>query len=443
MDKLSVRQLAVYVPAALIFIILALIPFHAFLTVWGSSLIGHYTALRLWKEYLVVFCLIGALYIFITDKKIRELFYHSRLIQFISLFLIIELIWGIVGYHQGEVNKKALFYGWLSDCRYLVFFLITLIIAKKTSLLKNNTIKLIMWPALIVILFGLAQVFILPRDFLAHFGYGPNTIAPFETINHNSHYVRIASTLRGANPLGAYLLIPLSLATVLLIRGKKVWQMALFMAAGIIVLIFSFSRSAWLGFIVAIALSIYLGVKSKVLKRNLLLIAIGLIIIFGGLFIAERNNARFQNIIFHTQTHSSVPTTSDEAHSSALETGLKQLSKEPLGKGVGTAGPPSVYNKHPAVIPENYYVQIGLETGWLGLAVFIVINVLIIMSLWVRKADTLSLALLTSFIGIIVCNMLLEAWTDDTLCYLWWGLAGIAIAMQPKLRSTTKNHWIT
>ena len=56
------------------------------------------------------------------------------------------------------------------------------------------------------------------------------TIPVFETINNNPEYVRIASTLRGANPLGAYLLIPISLLTVLLIRNGRNWRQAIFLA---------------------------------------------------------------------------------------------------------------------------------------------------------------------------------------------------------------------
>jgi hypothetical protein len=36
--------------------------------------------------------------------------------------------------------------------------------------------------------------------------------------------------------------------------------------------------------------------------------------------------------------------------------------------------------------------------------------------------------LLASLAGITFVNLLSHAWTDDTLAYLWWGLAGIALA---------------
>ena len=72
MNNARAKQLAINLSAALIIIILALIPFHAFLTVWMSSLIGHYTALRLWKEFLLVIILLCSAFIVITDKKLRK-----------------------------------------------------------------------------------------------------------------------------------------------------------------------------------------------------------------------------------------------------------------------------------------------------------------------------------------------------------------------------------
>ena len=38
----------------LVAVVITLEPFYAFLTVWGSSLIGHYTVLRLWDDVLLL-----------------------------------------------------------------------------------------------------------------------------------------------------------------------------------------------------------------------------------------------------------------------------------------------------------------------------------------------------------------------------------------------------
>ena len=103
--------------------------------------------------------------------------------------------------------------------------------------------------------------------------------------------------------------------------------------------------------------------------------------------------------------------------------------RRPLGAGTGTAGPASVYNDHPARIAENYYIQIGQEAGVIGLALFVAINLLVAGRLWHRRGQLLPDVLLASLIGISLVNLLSHAWTDDTISYVWWGLAGAALAL--------------
>ena len=94
----------------------------------------------------------------------------------------------------------------------------------------------------------------------------------------------------------------------------------------------------------------------------------------------------------------------------------------------GSAGPASVYNSHKVRIAENYFVQIGQETGWLGFGLFIAINVLLGQALWRRRSDPLALGLFAALLGLSFINLLSHAWADDTLGLLWWGLAGVALA---------------
>src|ERR1039458_6416289 len=119
MDKAQAKQLAINLSVALVIIILALMPFHAFLTVWTGSLIGHYTALRLWKEVLLLIISLCSVFIVLTDKKLKSTLINSWIIRLIIIFFAIELIWGLIAHSYGDVNTKALLYGWLSDCRYL------------------------------------------------------------------------------------------------------------------------------------------------------------------------------------------------------------------------------------------------------------------------------------------------------------------------------------
>ena len=423
--------------ATLAALILLLMPFHAFLSVWGSSLVGHYTALRLWKEVLLAVSLLGVAYLMITDHKIRSHTLTRRLVWLILLYALLNLLWGLVEYRRHDVSLKALGYGLIVDLRFPAFFLVTWAIALRTSRMRAQYQRLILWPAIVVVVFGLLQAFVLPLNFLGHFGYGSQTIPPYETINNNVHYIRIASTLRGANPLGAYLLIPISFLSVLVVRGKRNWQYLLFLLAALLTLYFSFSRSAWVGVAVSIGVVLALSLRTVQAKRwAAAVVGLGVVVI-AGLLIGWHHNMRVENIFLHTQTHSAVATTSNEGHIGALKDGLRDLAHHPLGQGPGSAGPASVYNNHPPRIAENYFIQIGQETGWLGLLLFLLINAGVGYLLWSRRADPLALSLLASLIGLSFINLLSHAWADDTLAYVWWGLAGIAMV---HVKAGDKRH---
>ena len=426
--KFLSKQNFIYLASCLILLIIVLVPFHGFLTVWLSSIFGHYTLLRLWKEFLLVIILLIGCYFLFLDKSIRKVLFKDRLVLLIILFLAIQLIWGIFSYLNKDVSKKALFYGLLINSRYFIFFGLGLIISLKNNKLKDNLVKIILYPSLVVILFGLMQIFVLPHNFLSHFGYSSKTILPFETINSNSKYVRIISTLRGANPLGAYLIVPISLLISLFMTKNKKIRIGLLILLGLIVLFFSFSRSAMLGLAVSACIIIFYSFKSKALRRNIFILGLVLVLILGVGTYLFRNNHHLQNFLYHTQSNSKIKTSSDQAHFNALYSGLKEIAKEPLGRGPGTSGPASIYNNHHARIPENYFIQIGEETGIIGLLVYLAITAMVAYRLYKNRSNYFSLFLLASLIGISVVNMFLFAWSDDTLSYLWWGICGIQFA---------------
>jgi len=409
-------------------IIIMVMPFHAFLTVWLSSLVGHYTALRLWKELLLIVAGSGAIFLLLTDQKIRQNTLSRRIVWLILAYIALNIAWGIIGFFGGDLSAKALGYGLIVNTRFLIFFLIAWAVALRTDRLRNNWQKMVLWPAVIVVVFGILQFSVLPNDFLKHFGYSVSTIEPFETINSNSNYIRISSTLRGANPLGAYLIIPITFLAMLIMRGKRTWQNVTLLIGALMALAFTFSRSAWIG--TALALST-LGVMNlegrNIAKSNLLLLSLLLALIAGSAY-ALRSNSHFQNVVFHTEDRSVVKVSSNQNHWSATKNGVIDVAKHPLGFGPGSAGPASSYNNGNGRIAENYFVQVGQELGWIGLVFFTVINIGVGYLLWLKRADPLALGLFASFIGITAVNMLMHAWADDTLAYVWWGLAGIAMA---------------
>ena len=442
MKASALKYFIVSLLASLVSIIIILMPFHAFLTVWVSSLAGHYTLLRLWKEMLLLVCIFGCLYLLIVDTKVRSHTLTRRLIWLIGAYAVWLGARGLLALGSHSVTHKAAAYGLLVDLRFLAFFLVAWMVALRTKQLPAQWQRLMLWPAYGVIGFALLQFFVLPNDFLAYFGYNKvTTIPPFETINNNLSYIRVESTLRGANPLGAYLLLPISLLMVYVVtpakRNKSHWFV---FAAALAALFCTFSRSAWLGALISMAIVLGVRFRHSLTSRLLPFAALGVVVLVGLAF-GLRHNSQFENLFLHTEDHSLVAKSSNQGHVSALKDGLHDLWHEPFGRGPGTAGPASVYNKHQVRIAENYYVQVGQEAGWLGLLMFLTINVGVGYLLWLRRADPLALSLFAALIGLSFINLLSHAWTDDTLAYVWWGLAGIAMA-QPALKAkhSAKEH---
>ncbi|HEX5448264.1 MAG TPA: O-antigen ligase family protein [Candidatus Saccharimonadales bacterium] len=437
MKKIApVNQTAKYL-SWLSVVILALIPFHAFLTVWASGLVGHYILLRLWKEYLLVIILLGAIYILIKDRALAGRLFSMRLTQLILIYAAIILIWSFVPLARHQVSAKAMWYGLLVDLRFLAFFLSVMVLATKSTVLGRNWLRILLTPAVLVSAFAVLQFLVLPYNFLSHFGYGPNTISPYETINHNINHLRVESFLRGANPLGAYLILPISALGVMFFREKdQRYNKTVFGVGLILALIFSFSRSAWIGAGLSILSLAWLGLRSGRAKRIAVWALAGLVVLGAVAAVVLRNNTEFQNVFLHTQRNSAIATTSNESHVSAAKTAASDIVHNPQGSGVGTAGPESVYNKGPARIAENYFLQIGQEAGIVAMILFIAICAVVGWRLYGLRRDTLALTLLAALIGISFVNLLSHAWTDDTLAYIFWGLTGVALAPLLKRKNT-------
>lgn len=419
--------------------VLALLPFHAVFTTWLGSNTGHIDAWRIWKELIIFGLAALALIILIRQKAVKRWLAHDRLFLLIFLYIALHLVTAVWALTSNKVNGPAVIYGLLANLRFVGFFLVVLVFATYSGWLRGRWPKLIFIPALIVISFGLLQLF-LPADFLRHFGYGPDTIPATHLVDQKSEYQRLQSTLRGPNPLGAYLVLVLTLAAAGYGRLRKSrLNLSLLIAGGLIVLFFSYSRSALLGLAVSWAVLAWLLVTSAKWRRYIAVGVVGLVLVGGLVIWASRNNDAVQNTVFHTDETSQSAESSNKVRGQALRDGFEDLRKQPLGAGPGTAGPASMRNSQPPRIAENYFLQIGQEVGIVGLALFVAINILVAVRLYAQRQSTLAIGLLASLAGLTVINLVSHAWADDTLGLLWWGLAGIVLAQPVILNKKRKQ----
>lgn len=406
--------------------ILVLLPFHAFFTTWIGSNTDHLDLLRIWKEILIFALLPILAWLVAKSSSLRSWLLRSWITRLIGLYILLNVALGVWAIVDHRVNQAALIYALLINLRLFGVFIFCFIVASYSDLIKRHWKVIILIPAALVIVFGLMQQFLLPHDFLRHFGYSDQTISAYQTVDSNSDYYRVKSTLRGANPLGAYLVLILP-AMAIALSGRRMARIG-GLAAGAVVLFYSYSRSAWAGVLLAFGgLAGWPKRNSQRHKVALLSLALAAIITAG--FLVLRSNRTVQNTLFHTSDSSTSAVSSNSQRTLAMENAAKDVLRQPLGGGTGTAGPASSRNNHPARIAENYYLQLGQEIGVAGVALFIAINALVARELWARRSNQLARVLLASLVGITFVNFLSHAWTDDTLAYLWWGLAGVACAL--------------
>jgi hypothetical protein len=442
LSQLKKQSLLVQILAIGWLALILLLPFHAFISTWGGTTIGPLNLWKAWKEILLSLLVLIVIIQSFVDKDMFKYFWKSWITRLILIYGLLHVFVALLVGNQ----SSPLAFGLAINLRIVSMFLTGGVVFYYIKPDKKELIRLLIIPAGLVVIFGLLQMFVLPYDLLRYFGYKEGvTIAPFNTIDQQIDQLRIMSTLRGPNPLGAYLILPGVLLFGVIISVierfkiesskqmfKNVVSLSALLLGLLIVLYGSHSRSAWLGFVVSAG--VYLMVKLST-KWRLILASAGLVGLAIGSFglYQLRDTSFVQNVILHDNPEVGPEQTSNSDHTLAIKNALGDIKQDPLtGCAPGCAGPASFYDPEGAKLSENYYLQIAQEVGVVGPGLFIAINVLVGIQLFKRRQDPLALALFASLIGISVANLLLHVWADDTLAYVWWGLAGAVLVKSYK-----------
>lgn len=383
--------------------------------------------IKSWKEILMLIA--GIIVLFLLFKKKQFKLLRDPIMVAICLYAILHLIL-IIFIHS---NLKSILAGLAIDLRYVLFFGLVYIAVKLYPKYRKTFVKVGIVGALVVLVFALLQVFILPIDILKYLGYSTKTISPYLTVDQNHNFIRINSTLRGPNPVGAYAGIILTLIVAAIAKHKVQKNklvlviVSILSVGGVVALWASYSRSALIGAVLAIFIVLVVAIMPRLSRKSLLISGVALIIalLIGSLFIA--NNMQFaSNVLLHENPTGDSSVNSNEGHILSLQTGFDQFTHQPFGSGVGSTGSASLYGKNPVII-ENQYLFTAHEIGWLGLAIYVFIFGIIIVKLWNLRKNWLALGVLASGVGMAVIGLLLPVWVDDTISIIWWGIAAIAL----------------
>ncbi|HSX00860.1 MAG TPA: hypothetical protein VLF67_01345 [Candidatus Saccharimonas sp.] len=404
-------------------VLLALMPFHAFLSVWLGSLTGHEAVIEAWKEVLLLVLAGAGAVLAATDPATRQ-----RLNQPLVWLVAAYGAAGLLASWLGHPGWTALAFGLKTDYEFLLAFLLALIVAERRFI--RAAIKVTLGAGAMVIVFGLLQATILPVNFLAQFGYSSATVVPYQTVGGSPDLIRFASTLGGPNQLGSYLIIILALGLAIGWRYRHWWLLGLTFAGGF-VLLGTHSRAAWAGAALAAAV-VAIGLLPASHRRagTAVIAALGAVLGAALIWLLHISQTLRHYLLHGAPADGAL--SSDAEHVQSLASGGYAVESGPLGHGLGTAGP-AVFHTGQGIIIENYYLQIGYEAGWLGLGLLIALITATAGILMRRTTHhPAALALLAALAGISLDALVLPAWTDSTTALVFWVLAGAIIGL-PKV----------
>lgn len=379
---------------------------------------------KVWKELLLTVLSLVALAL-VTRQNLWRQVLSDRVIQLSLGLIAVHLL--LVPFAGGDL--RSIVAGLMIDLRFIVIFILMYVLLLIQPDARRSLLRVTATGAVIVLGFGLLQVTVLPDDALVSLGYSRTTITPYTTIDSNPDYVRINSTLRGPNPLGALAVVYMALALAYALRRyatasvRNKSSSVVVMVASVAVLFATYSRSAYLA-AVAAGLVVAAGAV-KLSKRFVLLVGAGMFIVAVGL-LAVSSTDWYSNVILHEDPDSTVRTKSNQQHVASLADGLARVAQEPFGVGIGSTGSASLRDDDPSndVIIENQYFFVAHESGWLGLGIFAALYGLVLVCLWKRRSDWVALGVLAGGVGLGLIGLLLPVWADDTIGIVWWGLAG-------------------
>lgn len=409
----------------LLLVIAGGIVIHTPMTLWlGVQWPAYELYFKAWKEVLMGVGLVLLLIVAAQRGKVKELL-SDRLMQLSLAYAALHL--ALLAVFGSEWQSAAA--GLLIDLRYVLFFVLVYGLLRLEPGYRRTIINVMLGGAVVVLGFALLQIFVLPKDILAHIGYSKATISPYLTVDENPAYIRINSTLRGPNPLGAYAVTILSVLAAVALRWKLGGRGKLLVVAGMVASLIaiwaSHSRSSMIAAAVVLGVVALVAASQQVRMRVGILIATATVVTIG-LVVALRDTTVVQNVVFHDSPTTGAMVDSNSGHVSSLIDGTRRLVAQPFGAGIGSTGSASLLGDKPTII-ENQYLLVAHETGWIGLALFVVLYAEIMRRLWQRRQSALGLGMFASGIGLAIIGLLLPVWTDDTVSIIWWGLAAAGI----------------
>lgn len=461
-------------------ILIALLPFHALLVTIITKIIagpGHAPMgmFAVWKEVMLAIIILLTCVEIVIDTykwKVREV-ESAKVLHFdwIDMCIVLGFLYActhfIFTYFTFHfplslpVRQAGTF---LLGFKYDFLPLLAFLVLRRVSWsvwFQHTVTKVLLTTGVMIALYGIATFF-LPMHFFVWLGYsdlhslyqaeGP--LSAFQQIG-GSTLRRIQSTMSGPNQLGVWLLIPFAISLILFqqlqSKGAGFFPRSSrdtgILLLVIVAMLLTFSRATWIGASMIVGIVLW----QKVQQKRLLVYSFAclLVVVAVSIAVAPQVLIRKQSLLGHI-----------EKPLMAIHT----IIAHPFGLGLGSAGPASNRTSDTCidqpvgsdiswakdrpdlcifidtkqvqpinrtcscpVLTENWYLQWGVEMGWVGLMLSMLLPFFVLRKLRMNneklKMNNCSFFILHySFIAIAVASLFLHAWEDSAVALTVWVL---------------------
>ncbi len=398
-------------------VVLILMPFHAFFSIYLGSMGASQTIIQSWKEVFII--VLGVFWTIFMLSKRRLTIKPDTANVFFMLIVFISILVTIFVRPESE----AVLFGIKTNLVAIALYFIAQTPLPSKAYVKRKLMWIVIIPGVIVSVLAILQGLILPPEFLEQLGYSVATIDPRQIVDGSLKFYRAFSTLGGPNQLGAYLVIPLVFCLSYAIMQKK-WKLLLLALPVLMAIFLSYSRSAWLGAIVAIFAVMVIALNKK--ARVYFVVASIALIFSAGVLVSSQigKNTTIEGVLLHGRYFENRIEGSDQNRLEAISATTNSIVARPFGHGLGSAGPASFKGTHPVII-ENWYLQIAYEIGLVGLLLYIIAFAGLLAGMLRDRNNPLAVSLFGATVGILVMSLFLHTWADSTLVLIMFALYGL------------------
>jgi hypothetical protein len=422
--------------------------------VTGTSLI----VFSAWKEVALASVLIARLgALAISYKAGRRWRFRLALTDVAAVALVLLVAFGFALRHDSLALNAS----------RLLLFPIGVYLALRLSPVEAGTyLRLAVAIAVGISAFAVVQSSFFGFSFVQSYWGQPGMPIPYTFVAQYLQGPRASGTAASPNELGFALAAwGLMAASLLVLRAvQSRWAVAA-LAAIIVALALTFSRSAIVASVAGMAVIFVVGWRVSPSPRRtfayLGLAILPALLLSGVIYSARGGTMLIASTIVSLSSTSSVTDTggplptpslapsampgpsptpggiaidqSTQAHLESLSDGWSMVKANPLGLGLGTVGSRAdpLTSERPQYIIESWYLTMGVSLGWLGLAwaVFLPLAMFLVALTALRRGRSLAgLSLMALAVALAIVSYVLPTMMEPQMAMLPWSLAALAVS---------------